>query len=187
MATITRVRTVFTGVAGTPWYSNQHFAGTSDSQDYTELIGDFWDQVGGSMYAAVSWSTDAFVTFIDTETGQPTGTEGVAARSGQCSGAGAPLPFANQMLINLRTGIYRGGREVRGKLFVPGLVEGSVAGGSFSGGFANAVTAAADEIRQAPVIADDFWLVYSPKNKAAYPVTSNAASTKPAVLRSRRD
>jgi len=187
MATMTRVRTIFTGVVGTPWYSNLYFAGDGDDQAYTEIVGDFWADCAAQMYNQITWATEAAVTHMDTVTGQPTGVGSVTPRSGSGASGGQPLPYSTQLLITMSTGVYRNGREVKGKIFVPGLTIGAVGSGQFLSAAVAPIKQAADDLRTAPVIADDFWLVYSPTAKAAYPVTGEVAHQKPAVLRSRRD
>ena len=46
MATLARVRTIFTGPAGSPWYSNLYFdAATGTAQNAADAAAPFWGAV----------------------------------------------------------------------------------------------------------------------------------------------
>lgn len=184
---MTRVRVIFTGVAGTPWYSNWYFDGTGDDQPYADIVGQFWNTIKDIMFSGVSWAVQNTVTHLDVASGQPTGVGTVTGLSGTGTDPSDPLPYATQMLLTLNTGQYVNGRQVRGRINVPGITEPNTSGGLFSTAATGEVLAAANTVRTAVLEPDNFWLVYSKSTGTVHPVTGNPAARKPAILRSRRD
>jgi hypothetical protein len=185
-----RVRTVFTGVAGTPWYSNLYFDGAGltsvDAQTALNNVRALWNDYKGSMSSQISINLDPFVPVINPATGDVTG--GFTVTPGATiigSGVGERMPSLCQVLVSLKTGSYVGGRQVAGKCFLPGTTEAlntangdipSASAAYFAGLFNTLVAAAGPD----PV-------VWSKKAGAVYQIASATASTKWAVLRSRRD
>lgn len=178
-----RVRTVFTGVAGTPYYSNLYFAGPSGADVAVEAVGAFWDVYGLSMVNELSWTVEGAVAVMDVATGEITGYENVDPVTGDGSSTGEMLPRASQALIHLHTGVYRGGREVRGRIFIPALDiavddDGQVASTIVTG----TPGVVEDLINDSPG-----WGVWSRKNGRLEDVLSGAMWAEFAMLRSRRD
>lgn len=185
MAILHRVRTVFTGVAGTPWYSNQyHYTAGFSSADARVATAEFWTAIANAMSADVDWTVEGQTTLIDSATGLVTGIEPGADQSGSGANAGNELPWQTQCLVNLRTGFYNAGRELRGKMFLPGFVTGNCVDGVFDSVALAVVQAALDVYLDAP---DSELVVYSPTHHAYANVTALQAQAKPSVLRSRRD
>ena len=182
-----RVRSILTGVAGTPWYSNLYFNGTlsTDAQAAVDAVYAMWVEYGNYMSPRISINIEPFVASLSPSTGQPTGgftTTAPAASGG--SAAGDLLPPATQALGTFNTGAYAGGRAIKGKIFLPGLTEsasdqlGQVADTVRSG----LVSALNNLITAAPEL-----VVYSKKNGQVYTVGTATVAKDFAVLRSRRD
>lgn len=181
-----RVRTVFTGVAGTPWYSNLYFAeegGTAaQARNAVETI---WLNLMAITRDDVVYNIETDVSVIDEVTGDTIRVDnGGAVKTGAGSSTEDPLPPMTQALVRLRTGAYVGGREVRGRVFVPGLTE-------VASDLGVPTVAARNELqtRFSNVIAlpDSIWVVWA-KSRGVYAVV-NATSVwnQWSVLRSRRD
>jgi len=185
VANISRFRTVFTGVAGTPWYSNMYFeGGTPEGAAYGPMVNSFWVAISSAIRNSVSWSVEPTYVVIESGTGaiQDIGDwEGAVGAGG--SGVEA-LPWATQGLIHWHTSVYVSGRELRGRTFVPGLAEGANAEGVVSGAVQDQMQAAADGLIDDSSHA---FTIYSPTHHVEHVVQSGAASGQFAVLRSRRD
>jgi hypothetical protein len=124
------------------------------------------------------------VATVDSTTGDITALTAVTSQTGTGGSVGDALPYATQGLVRLRTGFFVGGKEIRGRIFIPGLTETDSDIGvpsSFVVGAWNTAVAA--------LIADanSVLLVYSRKHAAGEAVVSGSAWNKWAVLRSRRD
>jgi len=186
MSIVKRVRTVFTGVAGTPWYSNMYFGGDVDDQAAVDGVATFWNGLLNFIDNDVAVLTQGEVTVITVETGVVAGLNSADPVSQNGQNAADPLPRATQLLLQLHTGEYVGGREIRGKVFLPGFCEDNTTGGVFNGAAVAAANAAAEGLRDNGVF-NDGWVVYSRKNNRIDTVDTATASAKPAILRSRRD
>lgn len=182
-----RVRTLLTGVPGSPFYSNLFFGG-GDSTVATEAVQNvkaFWTSVAVLMTPGVVIGIEPFVASINPATGDVVGgftvDPGVPLGS---SGAGGPIPPASQLLASLLTGSYVAGRQIRGKFNLPMVTE------EHNVGLGVPDQGSRDLLRQAFTALVDGGpelQVWSRKNGVAVGVSSVSVSTKWAVLRSRRD
>lgn len=123
---LARIRTVFAGVPGTPWYSNMYFqndGGTSIATSATTWVTAFWTAISPSMAPGITWTTDPEVPTFNQLDGKITKTDAVTPGTGTASGADQALPYSNQALIRLLTNQFVNGRRVRGRIFVPGMRE----------------------------------------------------------------
>lgn len=187
MATLERVRTVFTGVAGTPWYSNMYFDnGVGEAGLYVEFVLDFWTTVANSIYSSVDFVVEDAVVIIEDTTGEIVGAGTGEGGGGSGQSGMDPVPYATQLQINWLTGVYLGGRQLRGKTYVPGLTESSYTLGLVSAGARTIVQGAADELIGSGG-ANGAFRVYSPTRGTSAVIDSATIPNKPAVLRSRRD
>nr|CRY96194.1 hypothetical protein [uncultured prokaryote] len=182
-----RIRSVWTGVGGSPWYSNLYFDGTGsvDAQSCADNVADFWATFTLVWMPNLSVSVESFVAVVDPVSGDVTGGHTIDVPDPVTgSGSGGTLPTSTQALLSMNTPIYIAGRNLRGKLYVPGLTEG-----------VNTNNGTPDPIYVQPmaealeILADagPDLVVWSRKNGITAPVSSVTASTKWAVLRSRRD
>lgn len=195
-----RVRTIFSGVSGSPWYSNLFFdadGGAPEALAASNLTLAFWDALQSIIKENISVAVQPDVTEIDPTLGEIVGVENVPQSPFLALGAQDMLPPATQGLVTLRTGVYRTGRPVIGKIFIPGLIEQVSANGVLAPATVTTVQNAADAL-VAGVPGSAELVVWSrPKLTsvvppallpgAAIPVVSATAASNFAVLRSRRD
>ena len=72
-----RVKTVFTGVTGSPWTSTINFGSPTQTANQTDAdaaaaaVGVFWSAVDGSMHTSVGWTTLSEVLYLS-DAGTPT-------------------------------------------------------------------------------------------------------------------
>ena len=184
---LTRIRTVFTGVPGTPWYSNIFFeVPTAEVQDAADAVNTFWAAADSYMVTGVQWAVEDFATVLNPATGEPIGVLPVTGNTGGGATSGDMVSRASQILVSTLTGTWVGGRQIRGRIFVPGVSgvsstpDGSV-DGTVRTDFQNLANALALGVGDAELV------VWSRKNGASYPVASTLVSSQWAVLRSRRD
>lgn len=184
-----RVRTVFTGVTGSPWMNTLNFGGPGQTGNQTDAdaavaaTGAFWGAVDALINTAVSWATLPEVLFL--------GDDGVAAASfattpatGTGAGAAEIMPFATQALIRTLTGVFVGGRQLRGRIFIPGLTEASNQSGSVIAATQTALQTAANTLN---AVVTPPLAVWSKTHATVEPVSSATVWSQFAVLRSRRD
>jgi hypothetical protein len=185
MSSLFRVRTVFTGVQGSPWLSTMYFDnGAGTAQQAATAVGVFWGTIDNRMATSVLWSTEAEVVLIDDATGDPTAVVTTTPSSGAGSGAATMLPVVAQGLVRWRTGVFSGGREVRGRTFVPGLTENDNDLGVPNGSIIPVVDGAAAAL---VATANADLVIYSRTKSLSESVTSGSMWTSWAELKSRRD
>lgn len=181
-----RVRTIFTGPSGAPWVNTLFFAESGGTaQDAANAVGDFWSNIDAIQSNAISWTTEADVVLVNEDTGLATGVTATTPVSGAGGASDEMLPVASQALIRLLTGVFNDGRQIRGRIFVPGLTETSnTTGGILSGtagvGLSDAVTNLIGD-------ADSELVVWSRSGLQAHPAIAGTVWNQFAVLRSRRD
>lgn len=197
MASIMRVRTIATGVAGAPWYVNTYWSleGARNASDSANRMRLFWDSLKLGLATGVTYQVDPEVAQIDAFTGEVENIfeVNVAPVAG---GAGVPaLPFFTQGMVRLNTnGVVRG-RRVQGRIYVPGVAQQGTANGQPPPTFVSGMQTAAALLLAAPDNA--LPVVWSrpfvntgelpPLFGSSHNVTAVIARTKYGVLRSRRD
>lgn len=178
---------VITGLSGGPYYSSFTFQGETQGVADAAIaaVEDFW--VAGRNYikSGSLISCDGVSTIINSSTGQPTGLLQSTAWSTSGLDTGQPLPPATQGLVRWRTGVFVGGREIRGRTFLPGVTETYSTTGQPDSAYTSAWATAA-----AALVADAGCelAVWSRAHQQVATVTaSNVWTSNFAVLRSRRD
>jgi hypothetical protein len=185
MASLSRVRTVFTGVAGTPWYSNLYFDVDEGSTGAIRVaLSEFWTDIENAGSALVSWTVEGEVTVIESTDGHLVTVQAGSNLTGSFANTGNELPWANQFLVNLHTGNWANNRELQGRWNLPGFVTGNVEDGVWSSAATASIQGSLDTFLTA---VDPSWVVWSKTHGAYAPVTSAVANPGPAILRSRRD
>lgn len=185
MTDLYRVRTVFSGVQGAPWLSTFFFRGSGGTaQQAATAVGNYWGAVDARMATTVSWAVESEVQTISDTTGQPVGSAAITPPTGGGGGAAAQLPVVAQGLLRLRTGSFLGGREVKGRCFIPGLTENDN-----DLGVPNASIVAVVDAAGAALVADanSILVVYSRANLTNVTVSSAAMAPYWSYLRTRRD
>lgn len=184
-----RVRTIGTGVAGTPWYINQYFDGDlAGAPSAANAVHGFFDGLKGSIYQAVSFQVQADVVEVDPATGKSTDAVSVTVSAVQATNTSNMVPAANNMLLRLGTAGFTRGRRIEGKLYIPGLVVPNLqADGTLT---ASAVTSFANQAKAAFLPASPgaqpALVVWSRVGKNTHPVTAITTWNEMAILKSRR-
>lgn len=182
-----RVRVILTGLQGAPWVATHYFANDelqADADAAVAAVGAFWGAVDSRIVNTIDWTTESEVAVL-TPSGARTGSFAVTPATGTGGASGNPVARATQAVIQWRTGFFAGGREIRGRTFVPGLQdsditnEGQVASGARTALAAAATTMATD--------ASNDLVVWSRTNAAVATVSSATCWQEFGVLRSRRD
>lgn len=188
MANLRRVRSVATGVAGTPWYTNLYFTQVGGTtQAHIDAVRDFWTNLAGSIRNVITITVEGDCSVVDDATGQVVGIDSATARTVVGGSATALLPIATQGLINTFTSTFVGGRQLRGKIYVPGLITTT----------SDALGAPTSTVKtllltQGALLVTNTSTpgplrVWSKKNGTSAVVNAVTTPSKFAVLRSRRD
>lgn len=180
-----RVRTEFTGSQGAPYLNTLYFdtlGGTAGQA--VAAAGAFWGAVDALIVNDLSWATDPEVYQLSETTGQPVSVTQVTSLTGTGAKTGAMLPRATQGLLRLGTGVFVGGREIRGRIYIPGLEVGANNNGAVEASYMAAIDAAALTLH---TDANSTIVVWSRKNGQMEGVIASSTWSQFAVLRSRRD
>jgi hypothetical protein len=182
-----RVTTRFTGVQGTPWYSNQYFIGSTQEQAVAaqDAVFEFWSDLAGHMPTAVTGEVQPEVDLVDPATGNVTQTFVVPQQNVDFAG-GAALPWAVQGLVRLRTGDFIAGREVRGRIYIPAPTAENNSNGVPSASYVTLLQTAATALLSAAT-AGGGLCVYSRTHNSFHEVSTVSAWNQFAELRTRRD
>lgn len=185
MANMYRVRTVLTGVQGSPYLSTMFFQeGAGTAEQAVAAVAAFWGAVDGVMHSDVTWDIEQDVEIVDDNTGQIQGVAATSGGTGVGTVTGDILPPATQGLVRWRTGVFVAGREIRGKTFIPALTETAAISGQMANGTQTILEDAANALVGA---AGANLCVWSRKNGLSEDVVSGSVWNQFAVLRSRRD
>ena len=185
---IQRFRTVFTGVAGAPYYNNLYAtAGDAEAGPAVETINDFWTALAGNVASGLAWTVEGLVPDIDVATDVVVGFTSAPSHSGAGSGSGSILPPANQILISLHTGEFINGRELRGRIFVPAPIAPDNSGGVVLSAVRDLVLDAVNDNLLGSSGLNGALAVYSRTHHGYAEVMSASVGAQFAILTSRRD
>lgn len=185
MALMYRVRTEFSGLTGAPYLSTMYFeAAASSAAAASERVAAWWNDVNALSYTDLLWNVLPDVDVVESTTGQIVGVDAGTPDSGTGGASGEALPYATQALVRWRTGEYVGGREIRGRTFIPGIAELYSVQGQLSGSAETIINDAA-QVLLTPTGPN--LIIYSRARLQFANVTSASVWNQFAVLRSRRD
>jgi len=185
--TVARIRTVFTGVAGSPAYSNLYFgADSTDAGNCQAAVFGMWENLLNAIQAGVVITMENPIPIIDVATGETTDVAVGDGGTATAADSGDPLPGMVNGLVQLHTGLFIGGRELRGRSFVPYPTEAANDAGVPDSDYINAMQDAFNDMRD-PLGDGASFCVYSKTHAQAQTVSGLSAWTKFASLRSRRD
>jgi len=191
MADLYRVRVNFSGGSGTPWLATHYFLGSAGSaQQAATAVGVFWGAVDALINSGHDWATELDVTTIESSTGALTAVTATTQQTGTGALATERLPQATQGLLQWRTGGILGGKELRGRTFIPGLTEASNDSGDVVAATVTAVQAAASTLIGTANADLVIWKRPNPSGAGNGGYSSALVGSmwsKFAVLRSRRD
>lgn len=184
MADIWKVVTRFNGTVGGPGTNTLYFDGAATTASAANAAaGAFWTSYSPFMCPPLTWATDPQVEKIDVATGGLVSITAVTPVSGAGSSGTDPGPWANQGLLQLRTGNIVGRRELRGRIFLPAVSENSNTNGVPNASYKSSVDGFGATLIAA---ASASLVVYSKTHTAAFHATSATTWAEWAVLRSRR-
>jgi len=187
MANMYRIRTVHTGVAGSPFYTNMFFASDGTlptAQDCVNAVDTFWDGLNLRLTSAMTGVIGPGTTEIDAVTGQPVFVQPTTQAVQSYANTVEQLPHFTQGLIRWNTGVFNNGRQIIGHTFIPGFCEDhNTAIGTPTAAAIASMQNAADAL-----IADsgNIMVVYSRVNASPAVVTSASVSGNWGILASRR-
>jgi len=127
MATVYRVRAIWSGFAGAPGYSNFHFQDlTTDTARNAAgaAVKAFFTGMSGHLANTWSVTVQGEVTEWDMATGQLTGAANMSTVPTAQVGTATPAPYAggSGMAVTWKTGLIYLGRRVTGRtFFVPAV------------------------------------------------------------------
>lgn len=191
------VRSVSTGVAGSPYYTNLYFNGDPGNVNIAlARVRQFWVDLAGVVRSGIVTNVESEVRVIDPSNGNVTNILVGAEQAAVAASAGGTVaPTATQGLIRLQTSGLRFNRQVQGRIFIPGVTQTAVsAQGTALSGYQNTLTTAATALR-ATTSGVQLVVWSRPRTLTgpielfgqASPVTGASAWQDFAVLRSRRD
>lgn len=182
-----RVTTVITGYDGAPCYNNLFYGLDNRPQDALNHTRAVWEGLVTVMGVNARVNIDPVMAVIDPATGVITGTAtGDPGDEMVGTYAGDILPPATQGLLQIRTGSYVGGRELRGRLYVPYMPEGTADNGKPNAGALAVLQYSAGQLAGDAATTNKVQ-VWSRKNGVIRPVSDVTVWSQFAVLRSRRD
>lgn len=187
MALLNELRTNWSGVAGSPYYTTiRHRDDASvNLTAFQTAWGIFVNSLKTNFSSAVVASNDPEVRVIESTTNETVAVKTVSVGTWAGTGGGDALPPATQLLIQLQTNNFVGGRRIKGRIFVPCQLEtNSTVTGQPSAGYRGAVDALLATMLTSM---GDSFVIYSPTHKVYATVQGAHCWDQWAVLRSRRD
>ena len=195
---LVRVQTVWTGVGGSPYYTNLYCVGplgTNNGNDMADHWRTFLASLSGTLRSGLLAQIDPELLEFDETTGIVTGAGSTIQTQVIFSGTGDALPPSNQLLVRWVTNGIVHNRRVRGRTFLPGGLEAhngatgvpnSIVGTPVQSGLTAFLTSMNQRLR---IWAQPFE--GTPENPArpgsAHEVESFTIAPYWAILRSRRD
>lgn len=181
-----RVIAEWAGPTGAPFYTTLHFRDSGGTaQQAATAARTFLVAFQNYIHSGTGVTVLPEVFTIDLLTGEPTAVTNTTTTAFGGAASGDPLPRGTQLNIRWRTGTFVGGHEVRGKTYIPSIVE---AENGTDGNPSSALRTAANAAGAALIAdANSLFAVYSKVHNAAYDVASATAVSKWSFLRSRRD
>lgn len=198
---LVRVQTVWTGVAGAPYYTNLYVIGPLSSNNGNDLA-NAWHAFLASIAPSLC---SPLVATIDPELLEFNEVDGVVTNAGNTvqtpvtmTGATDPLPRMTQALVQWTTEGIVHNRRVKGRTFIPGVLEteNSITGlpsSTINTPLQTAISTMLSSmtgrmrIWSRAVTAANATPTVPARPGSAWPIVSGTVSPKWAVLRSRRD
>lgn len=176
------------GVAGTPWYTNMYFSLVGGSgQAVVDAVQTFWTSWAASLDNSNIITIEGDTALVDDVTGNITGIDSVTTRTVTPTGATSALPPANQLVMNSFTSTFIGGRQLRGRTYIPGLLQSAADGnGAVVAAIRTAVVTHGTSLITNTAGPGPFR-IWSRQNGVSAVVNAVTSPTKFGVLRSRRD
>jgi len=185
---LVKVQTVWSGVAGGPYYSTHYFfdSGTlAGANDCVDDMDTFWTAISGNLVNTLSYVVGADTVVIDDATGNLVGSYATTPESGAGASGTEQIPRASQGLLRWETGEIINSRRFRGRTFIPGYVEAAntTGGVPLPASMASLATAGAALIASS----NSELRIYSRTHNVSHPAIACVADTEWAYLSTRRD
>lgn len=146
-----------------------------------------WDAIKATIRNDLTARVLPEVSQVDPATGLTTATFIQSQSPVVMTGSGARQPLVVQGLVRLRTGTYVGGREIRGKVFLPGTTDANDTDGVPSTTYQTAINTAFGSFVTSAAAATVPVVVWSPTKGQVALVQQVSVWGQWAILRSRRD
>lgn len=187
MAILNRVRIVTTGVAGSPSYMNLFSSAVTVSPVVAHAAAAaFANGFKTAQVSTVTNTVEPDVAAVDTTTDSIVGVTSVPQVSYVGTGGPNLLPPATQIVVRWLTGAYAGGRQIRGRTFIPYIATVTQApSGQLTAAAITNMNSAVNAYLAA--IGPNGAVVYSRKNLGGFLVSSYSVWSQYGVMRSRRD
>lgn len=183
----TRVSHVWTGTPGLPGVSTTYVEqGTGNAAAAVSAWADFWDTMSDYIANDFTVTLGGTMETINVVSGQTVSVETVTPVSVQGTAVTQFLPTASQGVLEFLTGVFANGRQIRGKMFVPGIVEDQNEQGFPISTCISAFEAALNDVNDLGGM-NGAWTVWSRANARQEYVTDSFMWSQWGVLRSRRD
>lgn len=158
--------------------------GSNTAQLAATAVSAFWYGLRTVIANDYQMVVDPEVFSIDQATGEPTSVESTTQDSVTGANTAEPLPWVSQGLLRWHTGVFVGGREVRGRTFIPAPTTDDNTGGVPNSTYLGVLNTAGAALISATNVT---LLTYSRQHHTSFAVISRSPWTKWAELRSRRD
>lgn len=184
MSNLKRIQVVYTGLPGLPgtstWYGHEDGVSTHDQ---VAAVLAFYTSLATTLRSGLHITVPDTAEIVDSTNGQTTGLDDTGAGGTvECSNNGGETTWGTQILCQLRTGFYTSGRELRGRIFIPGATQDDTDSGFPSAALISAVQTPLDTLIGSANLA-----VYSTTHRTWASVSSGGVWSKYALMRSRRD
>lgn len=194
---LVRVQSVWTGVAGSPYYTNLYALGPLSTNNGNDLA-DAWHALvaafAGSFRDDLTMRISDELLEFSEQTGAVTGAGSTTQTPITGTASTDPLPPANQGLIQWGTAGIVHNRRVRGRTFFPGMMEALSTEGVPTAAFISTLEGLVDAFLA--TMTDRLMIWAQPfegsegnpaRAGSAHVVTSASVAPYWAILRSRRD
>nr|CRY97448.1 hypothetical protein [uncultured prokaryote] len=185
MGLMHRVRTVWTGVPGSPAYTNLYAVlGDGTPGEFHDAVSSMIGSLSSVVDQDVTWTVESEIPVIDTVTGEVQSVEAVVPTTGTGETHDGLLPPATSILMKWRTGVFLAGRQIQGRTYLPYIGANVSADGNV---YPASITSVRNAMSVYVTALDGQAVVWSRKNGVAVPINSWDCWNKFAVMRSRRD
>jgi hypothetical protein len=183
-----RLTIEWTGMTGAPYYTTLHFGGSTLGEAGTAVttVMAWLNLVDSSISNQLTANIQDDVYQVDVATGLVINSFPVVSAAVPMANVAEPLPHYTQVLHRLRTGVYVAGRELRGRLFLPGIVEADSINGIPAAPLLTYLASSWNSTFGA-MASSNTVQVYSPTHHQAENVQNMSLWSQFALLRSRRD
>lgn len=185
MALMRRVRVVWTGVAGSPAYSNFYaVTADNDGSQFKAAVGNLITSLAEFVVTPVIATIEGEVPLIDSATGDIQGVSNQTPQTIPATSTGIMLPRATQLVLRWRTQEFVNGRRVQGRTSIPYISVALDDDGRVDAGFAAQINA---DINSFLTEAGSDFVIWAKTSGGAAQVSAGSVWPEFGVMRSRRD